>query len=188
MNISEKGFDDDFFKFRNKIKELERRLASVITQAFDDADTLVDRFNLLDSFEDLLKRPVIQDELEKKHIVLIEDYKKDLKTVQKIFSDYRDHVEKCDEHAPLYANMPPISGALLWIKSLKDRISGPKDKLATISPDIVNREEYSDVVKTYNAIKESLEQYEEKKKHKWQTEILESKKKLEEPLLSKVDK
>lgn len=148
MDISIKKFDDDFFKFRNKIKELERRLASVITQAFDDADTLVDRFNLLDTFEDLLKRPVIQDELEKKHIVLIEDYKQDLKTVQKIFTDFKEHVEQCTDQAPLYDNMPPISGALLWIKSLKDRISGPKDKLSTISPDIVNREEYNDVIKT----------------------------------------
>lgn len=31
MNISEKKFDDDFYEFRSKIKELERRLASVIT-------------------------------------------------------------------------------------------------------------------------------------------------------------
>ena len=31
MNIEEKKFEDDFFNFRNKMKELERRLASAIT-------------------------------------------------------------------------------------------------------------------------------------------------------------
>jgi dynein heavy chain, axonemal len=31
MDIAKKEFDDDFYKFRSKIKELERRLASVIT-------------------------------------------------------------------------------------------------------------------------------------------------------------
>jgi len=31
MDIDEKDFDDDFYEFRAKIKELERRLASVIT-------------------------------------------------------------------------------------------------------------------------------------------------------------
>jgi len=67
------------------MKELERRLASVITQSFDDVETLNDRFKLLDSFEILLKRPVIQDELERKHIVLLESYKDDLKEVQLIF-------------------------------------------------------------------------------------------------------
>ncbi len=40
MDIDEKSFDDDFYKFRSKIKELERRLASVITQGFDDNDTI----------------------------------------------------------------------------------------------------------------------------------------------------
>jgi dynein heavy chain len=31
MDIDVKEFDDDFYEFRSKIKELERRLASVIT-------------------------------------------------------------------------------------------------------------------------------------------------------------
>jgi len=135
----------------------------VITQAFEDADTLNDRFKLLDSFEELLKRPIIQDELEKKHIMLIEEYKKDLKCVQRIFTEYKENVDKCDEIAPLYNNTPPISGALMWTKSLKERIRAPKDKLASVSPDIVNREEYNDAIKTYNAINDSLEKYEQEK-------------------------
>jgi len=31
MDIEQKQFDEDFNEFRSKIKELERRLASVIT-------------------------------------------------------------------------------------------------------------------------------------------------------------
>jgi dynein heavy chain len=71
MDINEKSFDDDFYNFRNKIKELERRLASVITQGFDDNDTLTGKFRLLESFEIILSRPIIQDELEKKHSLLL---------------------------------------------------------------------------------------------------------------------
>jgi len=59
MDIDKKEFDDDFYEFRAKIKELERRLASVITQGFDDCDTINGRFKLLDSFEGLLNRPII---------------------------------------------------------------------------------------------------------------------------------
>lgn len=36
MNIEKREFDDDFFNFRKRIRELERRLASVLTQSFDD--------------------------------------------------------------------------------------------------------------------------------------------------------
>ncbi len=75
MDIEKRQFDDDFYKFRNRIKELERRLASILTQGFDDSDTIIGKFKLLDSFEGLLYRPIIQDELEKKHITLLELYK-----------------------------------------------------------------------------------------------------------------
>lgn len=41
------------------MKELEKRLASIITQSYDDLDTMHDKFKLMESFEVLLKRPVI---------------------------------------------------------------------------------------------------------------------------------
>lgn len=75
MDIERREFDDDFYKFRWRIKELERRLGSILTQGFDDSDTIIGKFKLLDSFEGLLNRPIIQDELEKKHITLLELYK-----------------------------------------------------------------------------------------------------------------
>jgi len=59
MDIEKRQFDDDFYKFRNRIKELERRLASILTQGFDDSDTIIGKFKLLDSFEGLLHRPII---------------------------------------------------------------------------------------------------------------------------------
>ena len=118
MDINQKRFDGDFYEFRNKIKELERRLASVLTQGFDDCDTIFGRFKLLDSFESLLNRPHILDELEKKHIILIESYKYDLKKIQMIFTEGKELCDKMDDKAPIFRNMPPIAGALTWTKGL----------------------------------------------------------------------
>jgi len=66
MDIERREFDDHYFKFRQRMKELDRRLASILTQGFDDSDTIIGKFKLLDAFEGLLTRPIIQDELEKK--------------------------------------------------------------------------------------------------------------------------
>ena len=71
MDVGAKQFDDDFYDFRCSIKDLERRLGSVLTQGFDDAPTVRGRFKLLDSFDALLRRPIIQDELENKHAILL---------------------------------------------------------------------------------------------------------------------
>ena len=129
LDIEKREFDDDFFKFRQRIKELERRLASVLTQSFDDCDTIIGKFKMLDSFEGLLNRPIIQDELERKQITLLELFKTDLKITQQIFQEGRVLVERVDERSPISSNMPPISGALNWTRGLFDRVNEPMERL-----------------------------------------------------------
>jgi dynein heavy chain len=136
MNIEMREFDDDFYKFRQRIKELERRIASILTQGFDDCDTIIGKFKLLDSFSVLLNRPIIQDELEKKHIVLLELYKQDLKVVGTLFMEGKALVDTADEKAPIFKNLPPISGALNWTNGLLERINEPMIKLSKLSQSI----------------------------------------------------
>jgi dynein heavy chain len=125
MDIERREFDDDFFVFKQRIRELERRLASILTQGFDDCDTIIGKFKLLDSFEGLLNRAIIQDELEKKHITLLELYRQDLKTVSTIFLEGKSLVDRQDERAPISLNMPPIAGSLNWTLGLVERIDEP---------------------------------------------------------------
>jgi dynein heavy chain len=145
MDIENRAFDDDFFKFRQRIKELERRLASVLSQSFDDSDTIIGKFKLLESFEGLLSRAIIQDELEKKQINLLDLYKDDLKTVAQIFQDGKVLIEKQDENGPISLNMPPIAGAINWTSGLYERIREPMQKLQGLSQSIQDREEYKDI-------------------------------------------
>ncbi len=60
LDITRPEFDDDFYRFRCTVKELERRLSHVLTTAFEDCNTINARFKLLDSFEGLLERPIIK--------------------------------------------------------------------------------------------------------------------------------
>jgi dynein heavy chain len=163
MDIEVHEFDDDFFKFRQRIKELERRLASVLTQSFDDCDTVIGKFKLLDGFEGLLNRQIIQDELEKKHVTLLELYKADLKIVSNIFHEGRSLVEQVDERAPIGSNMPPIAGALYWSSGLLERVKEPFERLDTLSSSIKDREEYKDVAKLYASLCRNLGEFENMK-------------------------
>ena len=94
MDIEKREFDDDFYKFRSRIRELERRLASVLTQSFDDCDTIIGKFKLLETFEGLLTRQIIAEELERKQINLLELYKDDLKIVSQIFQEGKILIDK----------------------------------------------------------------------------------------------
>ena len=171
MDISIRRFDDDFLVFRTRIKELERRLASILTQGFDDNDTIQGKFKLLDSFEGLLTRPIIQDELEKKHIILLELYKNDLKVVQNIFHEGKALVNDIDERAPIGDNMPPIAGAIYWTTGLEERIKEPMEKLSTLSQSIQDREEFKDIQKLYASICKNLKEFEEAKIKIWEQSV-----------------
>jgi dynein heavy chain len=159
MDIEQRAFDDDFYKFRLSIKELERRLASVLTQGFDDCDTIIGKFKLLDSFAELLNRPIIQDELEKKHIQLLELFKGDLKTVAAIFMEGKALVDSQDERAPIASNLPPVAGALVWTQGIQDRVKAPMEKLSALSQSIQDREEFKDVQKLYTSLCKNIKEY-----------------------------
>ena len=174
MDIEKREFDDDFFKFRQRIKELERRLASVLSQSFDDSDTIIGKFKLLESFEGLLSRAIIQDELEKKQINLLELYKNDLKTVAQIFQDGKVLIEKNDENGPISLNMPPIAGAISWTSGLYERVREPMDRLQLLSQSIQDREEYKDIQKLYNSLCKSLREFEQEKIEGWEKAVEEN--------------
>jgi dynein heavy chain len=168
MDIEKKEFDDDFYKFRQRIKELERRIASILTQGFDDSDTIIGKFKLLDSFASLLNRPIIQDELEKKHIVLLDLYKQDLKVVGTLFMEGKALVDSSDEKAPIFKNLPPISGSLNWTNGLLERINEPMEKLSMLSQSIQDREEFKDVQKLYISLCKNLKEYNKQKVDQWE--------------------
>lgn len=177
MDVGAKAFDDDFYHFRGSIKELERRLGAVVSLAFDDCSTVYGRFKLLDSFEGLLERPIIQDELEKKYIALVQSTGHDLKTVQELFLAYRDS-------PPIASNLPPIAGALTWNRGLYERIKIPMDKLAMLDKSVLEREEAKEVKKLFDAINGSLSEFETQKIEEWGRDVeLSSHMKLKLPLL-----
>ncbi len=168
LDIQSKDFDEDFLKFRNRIKELERRIGAILNQSFEDLDTIIGKLKLLESFEGLLSRQIIYDELEKKYITLLDMFKIDLVKVQALFLEGKTLIEKNDPNSPLPANMPPVAGALNWSRGLEERIREPMEKLKTVNQTIQEREEYKDVLKLYTSIMKGLKEFEESKIKAWE--------------------
>lgn len=146
LDVEVKQFDDDFYEFRVVIKELERRLASVITQAFDDCSTVGTTFKLLDAFEGLLEREIIQADLEKKHTDLLRAYGRDVKEVQEIFNS-----QSAAPNVP--KNNAPHSGAVAWVRSLKERVSEPMEKIKELPAGILESEEGREIMKVYGLVR-----------------------------------
>ncbi|GAX83887.1 hypothetical protein CEUSTIGMA_g11312.t1, partial [Chlamydomonas eustigma] len=181
MDTDAKQFDEDFFSFRVVVKELERRLAAIIIQAFDDCTTINMTFKLLESFEGLLDREVIAVDLEKKNADLLVTYAADLKDVQDLFHTYRDR--------PVVArNSAPHSGAAAWVRGLKERIEEPMSKLVSAAKSAMDSDLGREIQKTYDNLIMAMDEYENKAFSVWSEQVaLTSDEKLNQPLLVTLD-
>lgn len=155
-----KEFDDAFYEFRVAVRELERRLASVLTQGLDDARTTSGKLKLLDSFDALVHRAAAAEELEKKYVELVLDYGKDIKQMQALFLRQRDA-------PPIASNLPPLAGALTWCRGLLERVQHPMKKLKQLEKRVMECEEARLVIRDYTTFLGQLSDYERSQIAAW---------------------
>jgi dynein heavy chain len=180
LDLENKDFDDAFYDFRSRMKELDRRLASVIVQGFDDTTTITGRFRLFDTFDILITRSIISDELEKKYAPLVVTIKDQVEEVQRLFMENKDK-------PPVASNLPPISGALTWNRGLTNRVNYPIEKLKTLDKKILEREDTRDMLKIYTALIGMMADFDREKIEAWGATIEESSQaKLKNSLLNRV--
>ena len=158
------AFTADAEIFKSRVRVLERRLAATLVAAFDDSVTLFSRFKLLECFDTLLERPLIQDELEKLHIAIVRDFGADVKAVQDIYLTERSA-------PPLADNLPPIAGALSWCRALRERVAEPFARLKSLSSEILDREDSREVIKVYNQLLAHLDEYDAARIEEWGSDM-----------------
>ena len=170
MDVERKEFDGSYQGFRQSVKGIERRLGSVICIGLDDCPTIYGKFQLLDAFDNnLLDRLIIKDELESKHIDLLQAYNKDLKHVQQVFLLHRNQPPEDTRK-----NLPPIAGSLSWCRGLLQRVTVPMAKLAQLDKNILDREEAKEVIKVQTALVDQLKDYEAQKIDAWSRHVYSS--------------
>ena len=189
MDTNMKEFEEEFYSFREKIKELERRIATIIIQSLDDSENLIDRFKIIEFFDVMLQRPLVQEEVEKRFVKLIDEFKDDLKTVQSIFLKGRDLVSDPDSKVPVYGRLPAIVQKLTWAQSLRKRIEGPYVNFKETNFSIEEKEEFKDVEKLYQTLLGQIEYFKDGQVLGWRKEVEETAyENLKQPLLKRVPK
>lgn len=181
-DITAEQFDDDFFAFRVKIRNLERTLAAMLCDSYEDNTTILSRFDLMDTFEPLLLRPAIKDQIEKKQLKLLDEYRSELINVQTIFA-----TEKENPH--LDVNKAPLAGALQWCTGLMTRITSISDDISRFTGHIKTSDIATEVVRLHEVVMASLKEFMNERVDEWKTEVkATSQSKLDQPLLVRCDK
>ncbi|NXD86338.1 DYH9 protein, partial [Halcyon senegalensis] len=178
-------FEQDALDFQKKVEDIDQRLGTVFTQAFDDASDLEHTFKLLDMFGSLLERPVIAADASDKSSVLITMFNSALDHTRLIYSR---HIKAELElgSSPVHKNMPPVAGALNWARELRARIQMPFGHFKRIPHLCLDSAEGRRVMEKYEEMIWLLDKYQEKLYVDWcQTVSDRSEYNLTQPLLKR---
>lgn len=119
-------FENQFKEYKAFCETFERKLASIFIKAFAECRNFEEAVKLLEMAGSLLKRPQIFAEIQPQIELIVDLYLKDIEFVDRKFQLGIDAfhakglagIKSCGDGA-----FPPVSGALMWIKSLKGHIS-----------------------------------------------------------------
>lgn len=150
---------DDYNKFYTKCEELDRRLAAIFEQAFDECYNLESMFKLLNIIGTLLERPLIQEGVGQKVDRIIVMFEEEVDTVKTLFDEGIKYGVPIDKH------YPPVAGRMLWLEKLSSRITAPAD--AYKDQDFVETEETIHVFEKYAQMKQLLEKEEKRTLDEW---------------------
>jgi len=164
LDVDDPTFDTEFSKFRETIKDLDRRLGSILTTTFEDGIIIYSTFKVVDSFDDLLSRGIIQNEWLKKQGHVIQAYAEDLLTIQQVINDFKDFPQ-------VYPSMPPTACALIWSRGLMERISEPLSRIETLNKQLLESPLVKETLVLADTLMKTLMVYSQERYEMWASQV-----------------
>ncbi|XP_056405417.1 dynein axonemal heavy chain 9 [Hyla sarda] len=185
LDTENKEFEEDVSDFKLNVEDMDRRLGTVFSLAFDDTSCLEHAFRLLDMFGSLLDRPIIAQDAFDKYPLLITMFEEELDNSKAIYDQHMLEVKE-QGYPQINKNMPLVSGNLNWAKQLRERLQTPYSNFRHITQPCMESAEGQRMKQKYEEMMSLLDQYIEKLYEEWcQTVSEKSQYNLMRPLLTR---
>ncbi|NWI70492.1 DYH17 protein, partial [Todus mexicanus] len=162
LDPAEEELNKDFAEFQKKIEDLDRRLATILCQAFDDCNCLASALKLVHMFISLLERPLIKAEVSSCYSALLGMFKAELENVEILYD-----AQVASPPPAINKNMPPVAGQLKWALELQQRLEVLHKDLFAIDHPVMASEEAKVVSGKYKEMMEVLQGYHRKVYEEW---------------------
>ncbi|XP_064890245.1 dynein axonemal heavy chain 17 isoform X3 [Columba livia] len=164
LDPAEEQLNKDFAEFQKKIEDMDRRLAALLCQGFDDCNSMASAMKLVHMFAFLLERPLIKAEVSPYYSVLLGLFKAELENVKVLFDT---QTASSGGGPALHSNMPPVAGRLKWAKELQQRLEETHGDLFAIDHPVMTSTEAQLVSRKYEEMMGLLQGYCEKVYEEW---------------------
>ncbi|NXE29303.1 DYH17 protein, partial [Ardeotis kori] len=166
LDLKEERLNKDFAEFQEKIQDMDRQLATILRNAFDDCNCLPSGVKLVQMFAFLLERPLIQAELSPCYSALLGMFSTELDDVKALY-DAQTASPPHGGGPHINKNMPPVAGQLKWALELQQRLEGQHRDLFAVSHPVMVSAEARLVSMKYEEMMKLLQEYHKKVYEEW---------------------
>ncbi|XP_025217595.1 dynein heavy chain 17, axonemal [Theropithecus gelada] len=166
LDPGDSNFDRDYADFEIKIQDLDRRLATIFCQGFEDCSSIESSAKLLYMCGGLLERPLILAEVVPRYSVMLELFDAELDNA-KILYDAQMAASEEGKIPLIHKNMPPVAGQLKWSLELQERLEVSMKHLKHIEHPVMSGVEAKLIYQKYDEMMELLRSHREKIYQQW---------------------
>ncbi|XP_008068583.1 dynein heavy chain 17, axonemal [Carlito syrichta] len=166
LDPGDPSFDYDYADFETKIQDLDRRLATIFCQGFDDSWSIESSAKFLYMCGGLLERPLILAEVVPRYSGMLEMFDAELDNA-KILYDAQMAASAEGNIPPIHKNMPPVAGQLKWSLELQERLEVSMNHLKHIEHPVMSGVEAKLIYQKYDMMVELLKHCREKIYQQW---------------------
>ncbi|KAL4676954.1 hypothetical protein H8957_008548 [Semnopithecus entellus] len=166
LDPGDSNFDRDYADFEIKIQDLDRRLATIFCQGFEDCSSIESSAKLLYMCGGLLERPLILAEVVPRYSVMLELFDAELDNA-KILYDAQIAASEEGNIPLIHKNMPPVAGQLKWSLELQERLEVSMKHLKHIEHPVMSGAEAKLIYQKYDEMMELLRSHREKIYQQW---------------------
>ncbi|KAK6645275.1 hypothetical protein RUM43_001551 [Polyplax serrata] len=170
LDPEDPAFLVDYADFQMKSMDLDRKLASILCQAFDDCHNLESTLKLINIVGSILERPLIKEEFTAKYKRILDFLVEELNTCEELYNDQMLFLRN-NGYMQVYKFLPALAGAFQWSNQLRMRIQSSVTSFKGVDHPIVRCPEAEAALEKYDWLMKSLQDFEEKNFEEWSSTV-----------------
>ncbi|KAG5897820.1 hypothetical protein JTB14_011820 [Gonioctena quinquepunctata] len=158
LDPDDPSFEADFENFKQKIVEMDMKLAAILCQAFEDCSNLDSIFKLINIAGSVLERPLIKEEFTNRYEKILDMLEVEIKMTEVIFEEQMLCKERNGQFM-LDKYMPPVAGTLRWSRNLCSRLAGSLKPFKSLQHPIVQSSRGCDLVSSAESFIDMINEF-----------------------------
>nr|XP_020748715.1 dynein heavy chain 11, axonemal isoform X1 [Odocoileus virginianus texanus] len=162
-------FESDYAEFKSKILDFDRRLGTILCEAFFNCNGLEAAFKLLTVFGNFLEKPVVMEIFSPHYSTLVRMFSAELDMCKQLYNEHMRQIEQ--GNVVLNKNMPFTSGNIKWAKEVLDRLQMFWSNFASLHYLFLKSPDDTLVYQKYVEMTTLLNQFEDHIYNEWKSNV-----------------